>query len=114
MRTPRAEIQSIIDDWVEGGVQMYDVPTETSNMAYHVMVPVSELLPYTDRIHRAPKDIFDSRYQSFIKTGPYAPVYVAIGKNGRAKITGGQDFVWYAKKAGLKELPVFFSYQRQV
>ena len=83
-------------------------------MAYHVMVPVEELLPYIDRVYRAPKDNFDSGYQNFIKTGPTAPVYLALGKNGRAKITGGQDLVWFAKKSGLKELPVFFSYQRQV
>jgi hypothetical protein len=114
MRTPRANIQDVLDDWVEGSVQMYDAPTDVTNMAYHVMVPVEELLPYIDRVYRAPKDAFDGKYQSFIKTGPTAPVYLAIGKNGRAKITGGQDLVWFAKKSGLKELPVFFSYQRQV
>ena len=95
-------------------MQIYDRPTDTSNMAYHVMVPVEELLSYTDRINRAPKDIFDSRYEKFIQAGPTNPVYLAIGKNGRAKITGGQDLVWFAKRSGLKELPVFFSYQRQV
>ena len=93
---------------------MYDMPTDTGNIAYHVMMPVKELLPYTDRIYRAPKDTFDGAYQNFIQTGPTAPVYVAVGKNGRVKITGGEDLVWFAKKSGLKELPVFFSYQRQV
>jgi len=114
MQTPRSDIKTVLDDWVEGSVQLYDMPTDTSNMAYHVMVPVEELLPYTDRIHRAPKDIFDGNYENFIKTGPLSPVYLALGKNGRVKITGGQDLVWFAKKSGLKELPVFFSYQRQV
>ena len=78
------------------------------------MVPVEELLPYIDRVYRAPKDAFDGGYQNFIKNGATDPVYLAIGKNGRVKITGGQDLVWFAKKAGLEELPVFFSYQRQV
>jgi hypothetical protein len=42
------------------------------------------------------------------------PVYVALGQNGRVRLTGGEDLIWFAKKSGLKELPVFFSYQRQV
>ena len=114
MPTPRGGVQDVLDDWVDGSVQMYDMPTDTTNMAYHVMMPVEELLPYTDRVFRAPKDAFDGMYQNFIKNGPHSPVYLAIGKNGRAKITGGEDMVWYAKRAGLEELPVFFSYQRQV
>ena len=93
---------------------VYDMPMDTSNMAYHVMMPVSELLPYTSREFRAPMDAFDGMYHQFIKNGATAPVYVAIGKNGRVKITGNEDLVWFAKKSGLEELPVFFSYQRQV
>lgn len=54
------------------------------------------------------------KYKDFIKNGPMQPVYVAIGKNGRIKITGNEDDVWYATKSGLEELPVFFSYQNQV
>ena len=53
-------------------------------------------------------------YQEFIKDGAEGPVYVAIGKNGRVKITGNEDLIWFAKKSGLEELPVFLSYQRQV
>ena len=49
-----------------------------------------------------------------IKTGPAGPVYVAVGKNGRVKITGNEDIVWFAKKSGLEQVPVFFSYQMQV
>jgi hypothetical protein len=41
-------------------------------------------------------------------------VYVAIGMNGRIRITGNEDIVWFAKKAGKKEVPVFLSYQKQV
>jgi len=39
---------------------------------------------------------------------------VAIGKNGAVKITGNEDLIWFAKKSGLEEVPVFLSYQRQV
>ena len=53
-------------------------------------------------------------YQYFIKNGAENPVYVAVGKNGRIRITGNEDVVWFAKKAGLEQVPVFFSYQMQV
>ena len=134
MPTPRSTLQSIADDWTEGGVQLYDFPVNTNDMQYHVMMPVSELWPYCSRISRHPRDVFDAKYQQFdavyqrlkddledptkyqefIKEGARAPVFVAIGKNGRVKITGNEDLVWFAKKAGLADLPVFLSYQRQV
>jgi len=112
--TPRLSLQSIVDDWQEGGVMAYDVPTNTNNMRYHTMVPVEELRPFVSRVNRDPADKFMDKYKDFIKTGPMQPVYVAIGKNGRIKITGNEDDVWYATKSGLEELPVFFSYQNQV
>jgi hypothetical protein len=114
MRTPRMTLQNILDDWVDGGVKMYDDPAPNNLMSYHVMYPVEELLDYLSREFRAPMDAFDGMYQNFIKVGPTAPVYIALGKNGRIKITGGEDIIWFAKRAGLKEVPVFFSYQRQV
>ena len=112
--TPRETIDSVLGDWVEGGVQVYDSPMDTNDMRYHVMMPVEELLPLISREFRAPMDAFDGLYQSFIANGADAPVYVALGKNGRAKVTGNEDIIWFAKKAGLEEIPVFFSYQRQV
>ena len=107
-------IEDIMMDWADGGVKLYDEVAPNNLMAYHVMYPVEELLDYLGREFRAPMDAFDGMYQQFIKNGPTAPVYVALGKNKRAKITGGEDIVWFAKRAGLKEVPVFFSYQRQV
>ena len=112
--TPRGTIKSIVADWAQGGVMMYDAPSDTTNMRYHVMIPVVELLPYMGREFRAPKDAFDGMYHEFIKNGATSPVYVALGKNGRVKITGGEDMVWFAKRSGLEELPVFLSYQSQV
>jgi len=114
MRTPRMSIEDIMMDWADGGVKMYDEVAPNNLMGYHVMYPVEELLDYLGREFRAPMDAFDGMYQQFIKNGPTAPVYVALGKNKRAKITGGEDIVWFAKRAGQKEVPVFFSYQRQV
>ena len=107
-------LQGIVDDWQDGGVMAYDVPTNTNDMRYHVMMPVEELRPYVSRINRDPANRFAEKYRDFIKNGPLQPVYVAIGKNRRVKITGNEDDVWYAVKSGLEELPVFLSYQNQV
>ena len=114
MPTPVPTIQHIIDDWVEGGVQAYDMPTDYMNQSYHVMLPVEELTPYMRSHYRAPKQQFDGDYQAFIANGAEAPVYLAVGKNGRAKVTGNEDLIWFAKKSGLEKLPVFISYQRTV
>jgi hypothetical protein len=132
--TPTPTLDSIKDDWVEGGVQVYDFPTNTDDMQYHTMMPVEELWHLRSRILRYPKDIFDAKhqqfdavyqklkdnlkdphiYQDFIRNGAHGPVYIAIGQNGKVKITGNEDLVWFARKSGLKELPVFLSYQRQI
>ena len=112
--TPRVLLQTIAADWAEGGVMAYDRPMDARDMRYHVMIPVKELLPYISREFRAPMDAFEGMYHNFIKNGADAPVYVAVGKNGRVKITGNEDLIWFAKRAGLAELPVFLSYQSQV
>jgi len=112
--TPALTIDAILDDWMYGSVQAYDTPMNTTDMAYHVMVPVDELWELCGRYYRGSRQDFDGRYQNFIKDGPQNPVFVAVGRNGRVKLTGNEDDVWFAKKSGVKELPVFFSYQRQV
>jgi hypothetical protein len=115
MPSSRKMLGQLASEWVSSGIMGYDRPMDTNDMQYHVMVPVEELLEYlSTRYFRAPKDAFDGMYQNFIRDGATLPVYVAIGKNGRIKITGNEDLVWFAKKAGLQELPVFFSYQMQV
>ncbi len=77
------------------------------------MMPVSELTPLLSS-PRAPEDVMDGRYQDFIKNGATMPIYIAIGMNGTAKITGNEDIVHHAVRSGLEEVPVFLSYQRQV
>ena len=112
--TPRPPVQSMIDDWAEGGVMAYDAPTDSTDMRYHTMMAVEDLLPYMSRVYRGNKMDFDGRYKNFIRTGATHPVYLAIGQNGRAKVTGSEDLIWFAKKSGLAELPVFLSFQKQV
>ena len=114
MVTPRSSLEDALADWVEGSVMAYDVAVNTRDMRYHVMMPIKELLPYISREFRAPADAFDGMYQHFIATGPQLPVFIALGKNGRIKITGNEDMVWFAKRAGLEEVPVFLSYQNQI
>ena len=111
--TPRPTIQGLIDDWVEGGV-MYDQPTNINLTRYSVMMPVADLEHLCGREPRKHGHHFDAGYENFIKNGPRDPIYLAIGKNGRAKITGNEDDLRYAIKAGVEEVPVFISYQRQV
>ena len=111
--TPVPAIQSLVDDWVEGGV-MYDQPTNHNLTRYSVMMSVEDLKPYLPRECRKHGHHFDAGYQNFIEIGPRDPIYLAIGKNGRAKITGNEDDLRYAIKAGVEEVPVFISYQRQV
>jgi len=114
MVTPRPALQTMIDDWSEGGVQLYDMPTDISNSSNHVMMPVEELAPLCNSVYRSDLRDFRGRYQNFIRQGAQLPVHLAIGQNGRAVITGNEDLVWFAQKAGLEELPVFIRYQKQV
>ena len=111
--TPVPSIQGLIDDWVEGGV-MYDAPTNINLTRYSVMMPVADLEGLLGREARKHGHHFDAGYEKFIENGPRDPIYLAIGKNGRAKITGNEDDLRYAIKAGVEEVPVFISYQRQV
>jgi hypothetical protein len=114
MTTPRPALQTMIDDWSEGGVQMYDMPVDYSDGSGHVMMPVEELSDLCSREYRSDMRDFRGRYQHFIRNGAELPVFLAIGQNGRAKITGNEDLVWFALKSGLEELPVFIRYQKQV
>ena len=114
MPTPKQTLLQLAQEWSADNKPVYDMAMHADDMRYHVMIAIEELLPYISREFRAPKDAFDGMYLNFIKNGATAPVYVAIGKNNRVKITGNEQLVWFAKRAGLAELPVFLSYQKQV
>ena len=113
--TPRPQIEDVIGAWAASGEAIYDVPYHTANMGYHSMVGVDELWKYcTSPFYRNTKRDFDHVRSNLIKSGPLEPIMLAIGKNGRAKITHGIDTVFAAKDIGLEELPVIFNYQKQV
>jgi hypothetical protein len=112
--TPRLTIQQMIDDYADSDQRPYDMPTNTADMAYHVMLPVGELRQYVSNFYRGDSLKYDSAYTDFIGYGAKNPVFLAIGGNRRAKVTGNEDLIFFAIEAGLEELPVFISYQRQV
>ena len=114
MPTPANSLEDILSDWSEGGVMGYDTAMDTRDMRYHVMLDVDEIWKYCDKVYRGTKSDFDAKYETFIAQGAPTPVFIALGQNGRIKITGGEEIVWFAKKSGLQELPVFFSYQKQI
>lgn len=114
MPTPRMTIPQMIQDYSDSGQQPYDAAMHNAHMSYHVMLPVSELIEYLPRMYRGDAIKYDTAYQDFIRHGPTNPVFLAIGQNGRAKITGNEDILFFAQEAGLQEVPVFISYQRQV
>ena len=93
---------------------MYDAPTNLNLTRYSVMMNVEQLKPYMSRLPRKHGHHFEAGYEYFIQNGPRDPIYLAIGKNGKAKITGNEDDLRYAIKAGVEQLPVFISYQRQI
>jgi len=111
--TPRGELAQMITDWSEGGV-MYDSPTIINDRTSHVMMPVKEIEHLLPRQSRKHGHHYDAGYKKFIEEGPTNPIYIAIGKNKKAKITGNEDDLRYAIEAGVEEVPVFFSYQTQV
>ena len=113
--TPKPSIQDLIDAWVSSGERVYDIPTDNNQMSYHTMVDVEELWScITSPFYRNTTREFDSVKKNIINHGAYNPIVVAIGKNGRAKITSGIDIVFAAKDLGLRELPTIFMYQHQV
>ena len=111
--TPRGELGQMISDWAEGGV-MYDAPTMIGDSSSHVMMPVEEIKHLLPRQKRKHGHHYDAGYKKFIEEGPTNPIYIAIGKNRKVKITGNEDELRYAIEAGVEEVPVFFSYQTQV
>lgn len=114
MPTPRMTIPQMIQDYSDSGQQPYDAAMHNAHMSYHVMLPVAELIEYMPKSYRGDAIKYDTAYQDFIRHGPTNPVFLAIGQNGRAKITGNEDIIFFAQEAGLEEVPVFISYQRQV
>jgi len=111
--TPRSELDQLVADWVDGGV-MYDAPTMFNDSSTHVMMPVEEIKHLLPREARKHGHHYEAGYRRFIEEGPINPIYIAIGKNGRVRITGNEDDLRYAIEAEVEEVPVFFSYQTQV
>ena len=79
-----------------------------SSLAHSVaevtMIPVDELMRYlSTNYFSATTREFESVKQQIINNGAPHPIQVVIGKNGRVKISSGDDIVLAAKDIGLKE-----------
>tara|TARA_R110002020_G_scaffold37239_17_gene112602 strand:+ start:34542 stop:38027 length:3486 start_codon:yes stop_codon:yes gene_type:complete len=113
--TPRPSIADLIDAWVGSNERVYDVPSHNAATPYHTMVDIDELWGcITSPFYRNTTRELESVKKNIINHGIYNPIVVAIGKNGRAKITSGIDLVFAAKDIGMRELPTIFMYQKQV
>tara|TARA_R110002110_G_scaffold336513_1_gene547114 strand:+ start:351 stop:815 length:465 start_codon:yes stop_codon:yes gene_type:complete len=111
--TPIPTIQDLLDDWVSNELHGFDEPAVRSGGQWqHTMMPVDELLLY---LSDAPEDVDVAGAKfNIINNDIPDSVYVTIGKNGKAKVTGGEDTLLAAKEIGLKDLPTVFSFQIKV
>tara|TARA_Y100000296_G_C5150948_1_gene246372 strand:- start:845 stop:1333 length:489 start_codon:yes stop_codon:yes gene_type:complete len=104
-------IEEVIESWIEGN-QPY---TED----IHTVYPIDSLLEYRDiDWHEGqnpyPSGGFESLARHIKKKGIPEPIIIAVGKNGQAKISKGNQMLMIAKQMGLKELPVKFIFQDNV
>ena len=117
--TPTPTIDAIAQDWMNVGTRG-TANIHASSLAHSVadvtMIPVIELMRYlsTNYFSATTKE-FEELKQQIINAGvPSGSIQVVIGKNGRVKLSAGDDIVLAAKDIGLKELPVTFSLALQV
>ena len=114
---PTPTIDAIAQDWINVGKDGMGIAA--SSLAHSVgevtMIPVIELMRYlgTNYFSATTKE-FETVKQQIINQGIQGPIMVAIGKNGRVRITAGNDLVLAAKDIGIEEVPVTFSLQLQV
>jgi hypothetical protein len=118
--SPTPTIDQIMQNWVSTGEDRATAAVD-NELAHQVrevtMMPVEELMRYLSspgNFFSGTKNEFDDLKQKIIGGYNVQPVMVAIGKNGRAKVTKGDDLILVAKDIGLKELPTVFSLQLQV
>ena len=108
--TPAPTVQDLMDDWVNNEQHGFDEPAVRSGGQWqHTMMPVDELLMYLPEVPES-ADIVGAKFNIINNDLPDS-VYITIGKNGRAKVTGGEDILLAAKEIGLKDVPTMFSFQ---
>jgi len=111
--TPVPTIQKLLDDWVNNEQAGFDEPAVRSGGQWqHTMMPVDELLQYLSEVPQF-IDVPGAK-DNIINNDIQDSVYVTLGKNGKVKVTGGEDVLLAAKRIGLKEVPTVFSFQIQV
>ena len=112
MVTPKQTIEQVISGWVDNSKEYSEAPVNVNNMRYHVMYNWKDLVPYMkSKRFDGDKESFNNMYQDFIASGVSSPVLVSIYKDGTAQVVGNEDVIFFARKSGLEEIPVFFNFQ---
>ena len=107
---PPPLINDVVDCWAQEGVRFYTDVHHANGMAYHVMLPTSELEFHLAHIPRSSNYNYIS--QDLIQDGyPPRAVRININKNGTATIDRDAEIVMAAKEVGLGQLPVLFVYE---
>ena len=110
---PPPLINDVIDCWAQEGIRFFRELHHANGMAYHVMLPTSELEFHVER--NVSGHNLDFLSQDLVQQGiPNHAVRIAVGKNGKAIVDRDADIVMAAKQVGVAELPVLFSFQNEV
>ncbi len=107
---PPPLINDVVDCWAKEGVRFYTDVHYANGMAYHVMLPTSELEFHLSHVPQSSNYNYIS--QDLIQDGyPPRAVRIVINKDGTATIERDAEIVLAAKEVGLAQLPVLFVYE---
>tara|TARA_R100001079_G_scaffold109470_1_gene82193 strand:- start:900 stop:1319 length:420 start_codon:yes stop_codon:yes gene_type:complete len=107
---PPPLINDVVDCWAQEGVRFYTDVHHANGMAYHVMLPTSELEFHLSHVPQSSNYNYIS--QDLIQDGyPPRAVRIVISKDGTATIQRDAEIVLAAKEVGLAQLPVLFVYE---
>ena len=107
---PPPLINDVVDCWAQEGVRFYTDVHYANGMAYHVMLPTSELEFHLSHAPQSSNHNYIS--QDLIQDGyPPRAVRIVISKDGTATIQRDAEIVLAAKEVGLAQLPVLFVYE---
>jgi len=111
---PPPLINDVVDCWANEGIRFFNDLHHANGMAYNVMLPTAELEFHLegDTARYTGGNFLN---QQLVQDGyPSHAVRIRVGKNGRAIIDQDADIVMAAKRVGLAQLPVLFSFENEV
>ena len=108
-------IEQILNAWVKDHKKIYDPDGE-----YHAIYPLQDLLPYREydwskTNHRGSQKEWDLLKKSLAKGyDNNNPILLQIGANGKVKVGEGNHRIALAQELGIKDIPVFFTFVKNV